>query len=59
MEKYIILPDVTCELSAEMREYFGLKDYVRGHVHVDEKDIRIEVEDETDAKALKELFKGD
>ena len=26
---------------------------------VDEKDIRIEVEDETDAKALKELFKGD
>lgn len=40
MQKYIILPDVTCDLSTEMREYFGVKDYIRGHVHIDEKDIQ-------------------
>lgn len=33
MDKYIILADVTCDLSAEIREYFGIEDYVRGHVH--------------------------
>ena len=27
MSKYIILPDVTCDLSKELREYFGLEDY--------------------------------
>ena len=40
MQKYVILPDVTCDLSEEMREYFGLKDYIRGHVHIDEKDVK-------------------
>ncbi len=33
MDKYIILTDVTCDLSAEVREYFGVEDYIRGHVH--------------------------
>ena len=33
MDKYIILADVTCDLSAEVREYFGIEDYIRGHVH--------------------------
>lgn len=33
MDKYIILADVTCDLSAEVREHFGIEDYIRGHVH--------------------------
>ena len=36
MSKFIILPDVTCDMSKEMQEYFGLKDYIRGHVHINE-----------------------
>lgn len=34
MEKFIILPDVTCDLSPEMRARFGLVDYIRGWVHL-------------------------
>lgn len=40
MQKYIILPDVTCDLSAEMREYFGLQNYIPGHVQVDGKEYK-------------------
>lgn len=40
MEKYIILPDVTCDLSKEMQDYFGLQDYVRGYVHIDDKALK-------------------
>ena len=29
MNKYLIFPDVNCDLSAEMREYFGLQDYIK------------------------------
>ena len=36
MEKFIILPDITCDLSAEIREYFKLEDYVRGHFHIND-----------------------
>ena len=36
MEKFIILPDVTCDLSAEMREQFGLADYIPGWVHIND-----------------------
>ena len=34
MEKYVILPDVTCDLSPEIRKLFGIEDYIRGHVSV-------------------------
>ena len=34
--KYIILPDVTCDLNEEIRKEFGLTDYVPGHVHFDD-----------------------
>ena len=34
MEKYIILADVSCDISAEIREYFGVEDYIQGHVHI-------------------------
>lgn len=33
-EKYVILADITCDLSKEMREFCGMEDYVRGHVHI-------------------------
>ena len=37
MEKILILPDVTCDLSSEMREYFNLTDYIRSWVHINDK----------------------
>ena len=33
MKKFIILPDVTCDLSEEIRAAFGLEDYIQGYVH--------------------------
>lgn len=33
MEKYVILADVTCDLSQEIREYFEIPNYVKGHIH--------------------------
>lgn len=33
MKPYIILADVTCELSAQIRQQFGVEDYIQGHVH--------------------------
>lgn len=33
MEKFVILPDVTCDLSEEIRSAFGLEDYIQGYVH--------------------------
>ena len=33
MKKFIILPDVTCDLTEEIRTRFGLEDYIEGYVH--------------------------
>ncbi len=33
MNDFIILTDVTSDISSEIREHFGIKDYVTGHVH--------------------------
>ena len=33
MKRFIILPDVTCDLSEELRTKFGLEDYIEGYVH--------------------------
>ncbi len=33
MKKFIILPDVTCDLTEEIRTRFGLEDYIKGYVH--------------------------
>ncbi len=40
MKKTVIIPDVTCDLSAELREYFGLEDYVQGYVHINDRSLR-------------------
>ncbi len=34
MSQYIILTDVTCDLSPEIRAYFGINDYIPGHVSI-------------------------
>ena len=41
MSKFIILADVTCDLSEALRERFGVKDYIPGYVHFsDGRDFR-------------------
>lgn len=35
MEKFVILADMTCDLSEELREYFKIEDYLPGHVTFD------------------------
>ena len=39
MKKYVILPDVTCDLSEEIRKYFKLEDYICGHVHINDDSV--------------------
>jgi len=39
MKKFIIMPDITCDLSEQIRDYFGLEDYIRGHVHINDKSL--------------------
>ena len=34
MKPYIILTDVTCDLSPEIREHFGMTDYIHGYVSI-------------------------
>lgn len=34
MREFVILPDITCDMSEEIRTFFGLRDYIRGHVHI-------------------------
>lgn len=32
-DKYIILADVTADISQEIRDYFQIPDYIKGHIH--------------------------
>lgn len=34
MEKYIILADITCDLTREIRELVGMEDYIKGHISI-------------------------
>ena len=40
MRKFVIIPDVTCDMSEEMREYFALDEYIRGYVHINDESMR-------------------
>lgn len=40
MKDFVILPDVTCDLSQELRDYFNVTDYVQGHVHINDDSLR-------------------
>lgn len=33
MNKFVILADVTCDMSKELRDYFKVEDYITGHIH--------------------------
>ena len=35
MKDFVILADLTCDLSKELREAFGVTDYVQGHITID------------------------
>lgn len=34
MKKYVILADVTCDLSQEMRDFCGMEEYINGYIHI-------------------------
>ncbi|MBR6772970.1 MAG: DegV family protein [Clostridia bacterium] len=36
MKDFIILADIACDLSEEIRKEFGITDYLPGHVHIDD-----------------------
>ncbi|MBE5817985.1 MAG: DegV family protein [Clostridiales bacterium] len=40
MKKFVILPDVACDLSGELREYFDLENYIHGYVHINGEAVR-------------------
>lgn len=40
MKKYVIIPDVTCDLSLELREHFGLEEYIPSYVHIDDRQMQ-------------------
>lgn len=40
MKDFILLPDVTCDLSKELRDYFNITDYIQGYVHINNEGIR-------------------
>ena len=39
MKKFVILPDITCDLSEQIRDYFGLEHYICGHVHINDQSL--------------------
>lgn len=39
MKKFIVLPDLTCDLSEEIREYVNLNDYVTGYTQINGESI--------------------
>ena len=47
MSSFIILADLTCDLSKEIREGFGVKDYIRGHISFDGRDLPTTLDWET------------
>lgn len=44
MDKFVIIPDVTCDLSKELRDEFNIKEYIRGYVHINDQSLRTDLE---------------
>ena len=45
MKPYIILTDVTCDLSPEIRDFFGMTDYIHGYVSIsDGRDLKTQLD---------------
>ena len=34
MKKYVILADISCDLSQEMRDFCGMEEYIKGYIHI-------------------------
>ena len=44
MGKFIVLPDITCDLNKETREFFGLQDYVKGYVCIGDQLVQTDLD---------------
>lgn len=44
MNKFVILPDITCDLSEEIRNHFEIEDYIQGYVHINDKSLRTKLD---------------
>ena len=40
MKKFVVIPDITCDLSQEIRDYFRIEEYVSGYIHINDRSIR-------------------
>ena len=40
MNKFVVIPDITCDLSEEIRDYFSIEEYISGYIHINDKSIR-------------------
>lgn len=40
MKSYVILADLTCDLSEELRQYFAVEEYIPGYVNINGKEIK-------------------
>ena len=40
MKEFVILPDISCDLSQEMRDFFGITDYVHGWAHINGESLK-------------------
>ena len=40
MKKFVVIPDITCDLSEEIRDYFSIEEYISGYIHINDKSIR-------------------
>ena len=40
MNKFVVIPDITCDLSEEIRDHFALEEYISGYIHINDRSIR-------------------
>ena len=40
MGNFVVIPDITCDMSQEIRDYFRIDEYISGYVHINDTAIR-------------------
>lgn len=59
MDKFVILADITCDLSREIREHIGMQDYIMGHVSITEGENTKDYQTDLDWQTIsRETFYG-
>jgi DegV family protein with EDD domain len=48
MQKFVILADITCDLSREIRDFIGMQDYIKGHVSITEGGVTTDYQTDLD-----------